>query len=77
MQYQFCNAALPSEKSCGPLASWVDAQVQTAPLFDSAFEALENNESPPSNSPTASRYIGLVALLSLASIVSTPCKADL
>lgn len=55
-QYQLCDG---SESRCGPLSSWMDAQTGAAELFGTTAEALVNNESPPADNPSASRYICL------------------
>lgn len=59
-QYQLCDG---SDSRCGPLSSWLDAQTGAAELFGTTADALLNDESPPADNPSASRYIWFVALM--------------
>lgn len=71
-QYQFCNPALPEEHRCGPLAGFLEAQVQAAPLFGITYDQMLNmtveqmakNEIP--QTPAAARYVWLLMFLTLA-----------
>lgn len=62
-QFQFCNPSLSSNK-CGPLASWADAQVESAPLFGITTEQFVQETAPTLNSSISSRYEWLILLLS-------------
>ncbi|KAJ0116553.1 hypothetical protein J7T55_007533 [Diaporthe amygdali] len=64
-QYQFCNPSL-SNNSCGPLASWVDAQVESAPLFGITIADYQNETAPTPSSAIGSRYQWLIHVLSSA-----------
>lgn len=63
-QYQFCNPSL-SSNSCGPLASWADAQVLAAPLFGMKTANWRMEDLTTSNN-MASRYLWLIKILSQA-----------
>ena len=44
-QYQFCQTKVNHDKQCGPLASLRDAISGIAPLFDSIYESLADNNA--------------------------------
>lgn len=64
-QYQFCNPSLSSH-TCGPLASWDDAQKEAAPLFGISTEDWDNLNFPPTGNNIGSRYVWLMYLLASA-----------
>lgn len=59
-QYQFCDA---SESRCGPLSSWVDAQIGASELFEST---MDSTDSPSTESHRVSRFKWLTAMLTYA-----------
>lgn len=61
-QFQFCNPSL-SSNSCGPLASWDDAQLEAAPLFGMTTEDWANGLDPTANNTIGSRYWWLIQVL--------------
>ncbi|KAK3317247.1 hypothetical protein B0T19DRAFT_488545 [Cercophora scortea] len=63
-QFQFCNAALPPESRCGPLASLRDASAGAAPLFGNLTpESFRNNVNDTSDNMEATRYLQFMATL--------------
>ncbi|KAK3688995.1 hypothetical protein B0T22DRAFT_427069 [Podospora appendiculata] len=63
-QFQFCNAALPPESRCGPLASLRDASAGAAPLFGNLTpETFRNNVNDTSDNMEATRYLQFMATL--------------
>lgn len=58
-QYQFCNPSL-SDNNCGPLASWADAQDESARLFGLTAEEMENGTVPATSNTIGSRYSWLI-----------------
>lgn len=71
-KFQFCNPALPEEGRCGPLAGFLDAQVQAAHLFNITYEQMRDMdpeqmiESGILKTPAASRFLWLLMILTLA-----------
>lgn len=61
-KFQFCNPSLSSNR-CGPLASWADAQVESAPLFGIPTEQFVAENAPTLNSSISSRYEWFILLL--------------
>lgn len=61
-QYQFCNPSLPSNK-CGPLVSWGDVQVESAPLFGITTEDWDNGVYPTESNTMGSRYLWLTQVI--------------
>lgn len=59
-QFQFCNPSL-SKSRCGPLASWNDAAVQSAPLFGMTSADFANTNKP--NGTMISRYQWLASMM--------------
>lgn len=57
-QHQFCN---PSSKTCGPLASYADAQLEAAPLFGIDAAEWENLTTP--RDTLSSRFQWLLRLM--------------
>lgn len=45
-QMQVCNPSLPADRRCGPLASWIDAQLGAAALFNMTEEELLDGGFP-------------------------------
>lgn len=64
-QWQFCNPS-KSGNNCGPLASWVDAQSESAPLFGISIEDWENGVFPTTANTMGSRYLWLLNVLNFA-----------
>jgi hypothetical protein len=55
-QYQWCNAAYPTDIGCGPLASFADASTKVAPLFNVTEDTLAADR-PSSSSEVGTRLI--------------------
>lgn len=78
-QFQFCNPALPEEGRCGPLAGFIDSQLQSAHLFNITYEQMLNMEydemvkSDIVKTPAAARYLWIWNFLLFA--VSSPVTA--
>lgn len=67
-QFQFCNPSFPGDNKCGPLASWLDTMIESAPLFNlTAEEMLGDETSFPSNR-IGSRYSWLIMQLAYATM---------
>lgn len=64
-QFQFCNPSLSSNQ-CGPLVSWADAQVESAPLFGITTAEMQNETYPNPSSAIGSRYAWLIQVLTWA-----------
>lgn len=58
-QFQFCDA---SKSRCGPLSSWLDAQIGAGELFGITLDS----EKPPLENNPASRFYWFVSLMSYA-----------
>lgn len=61
-QFQLCNTALPTDKQCGPLASWDDAIAESAALFNMTASVILEHEYI-ATSRTASQFSWLFAVL--------------
>lgn len=64
-QFQLCNTALSPDKQCGPLASWNDALVESAPLFNMTGSHEFGSEYVPMD-PTSSRFRWIIEQLNNA-----------
>lgn len=73
-QFQFCNSP-HSMSRCGPLASWMDAMVQSAPLFGMTSADFVNTNEP--NGTMISRYQWLTWILAGVSLSASRIVATL
>lgn len=67
-QFQFCNPSFPGDNKCGPLASWLDAMIESATLFNLTAEDMLGDDTPFPNHRIGSRFNWLIMQIAYATM---------